>query len=250
VPFPEVYREMTHSMACALAAVDAADLHATTIAVSHTTTIFQIGALAQWYSALAAPRRPKLFIQFQHPLEWLVEPCAEQPRAIALAKNAAAALTSAGFVRFAANSETLARRISSQLEQPCTLMPVRWPAVGALGVPEPGVVFGFFGGLRREKGAQLLAPAIASFAGRYPDARFIVHAPPGSDRDAVRALELVPRVELIRKSFARKSDYFSCIGRARWILLPYDPEPYAERTSGIFIEALGLGVPVVITAGT
>jgi glycosyltransferase involved in cell wall biosynthesis len=111
-------------------------------------------------------------------------------------------------------------------------------------------VFGFFGGLRREKGAQLLAPAIASFAGRYPDARFIVHAPPGSDRDAVRALELVPRVELIRKSFARKSDYFSCIGRARWILLPYDPEPYAERTSGIFIEALGLGVPVVITAGT
>src|SRR5664279_1061037 len=87
-------------------------------------------------------------------------------------------------------------------------------------------------------------------ASRYPEARFIVHAPPGSDRDAVRALRRLPQVELIGKGFARKAEYFAAVARARWILLPYDPQPYEVRTSGIFIEALGLGIPVVVTPGT
>jgi glycosyltransferase involved in cell wall biosynthesis len=252
VPFTPLYRAMTQSMTRALASVDAADLQVTTIAVSHTTTIFQLGALAQWYSSLAAPRRPKLFIQFQHPIDFLVEPFSERPRALALAKEAASVLTRAGSVRFAANSETLTLHISSALERPCMLMPVpvRWPTGASLGAPDPGVVFGFFGGLRREKGALLLAPAIAAFTSRYPGARFIVHAPPGSDRDAVTSLRHLPQVELIGRSFARKADYFALVARARWILLPYDPEPYALRTSGIFIEALGLGIPVVVTPGT
>jgi glycosyltransferase involved in cell wall biosynthesis len=251
-PFAELYGAMTASMAGALASVDAAELRPATIAVSHTTTIFQLGALAQWYVSLPADRRPKLFIQFQHPVDWLVEPAAERPRAVALAKDAAAALAGAGRVRFAANSEILARRIAADLAQPCALMPVpvRWPAAGSLGAPERGVVFGSFGGLRAEKGALLLAPAIAAFASRYPEARFIVHAPPGSDRDAVRALRRLPQVELIGKSFARKAEYFAAVARARWILLPYDPQPYEVRTSGIFIEALGLGIPVVVTPGT
>jgi glycosyltransferase involved in cell wall biosynthesis len=252
VPFGELYRAMTESMGSALAAVDPADLHATTIAVSHTTTIFQIGGLAQWYSSLAASRRPRLFVQFQHPIDWLVEPFSERPRATALAKKAAHVLAVAGTVRFAANSQTLARRISAELDQPCALMPVpvRWPDAGSLGAPERGVVYGFFGGLRREKGALLLAPAIASIANRYPEARFIIHAPTGSDPDALRALQHLPHVELIRKTFARKADYFAAVARVRWILLPYDPKPYAVRTSGIFIEAQGLGIPVVVTPGT
>jgi hypothetical protein len=251
-PFTELYRKMTTSMAGALARVDAADLQPATIAVSHTTTIFQLGALAQWYASLPAGRRPKLFVQFQHPVDWLVEPAAEWPRALALAKDAAAALAGAGFVRFAANSEILARRIIADLAQPCALMPVpvRWPAHGALGAPERGIVFGFFGGLRREKGALLVAPAIAACANRYPEARFIVHAPPGSDREAVRALRRLPQVELIAKSFVRKAEYFAAVARARWILLPYDPQPYEVRTSGILIEALGLGVPVIVSPGT
>jgi glycosyltransferase involved in cell wall biosynthesis len=252
VPFSPLYRAMTQSMTRALASVDSADLRVTTIAVSHTTTIFQLGALAQWYASLSAPRRPKLFIQFQHPIDWLVEPFSERSRALALAREAASVLAGAGRVRFAANSEALALHISSVIERPCMLMPVpvRWPIGDSLEAPDPGIVFGFFGGLRREKGALLLAPAIAAFTSRYPGARFIVHAPPGSDREALSSLRPLRQVELIRKSFARKADYFALVARARWILLPYDPEPYALRTSGIFIEAVGLGVPVVVTTGT
>ncbi len=251
VPFTSRYGAMTRSMTRALASVDAADLQPTTIAVSHTSTIFQLGALTAWYSSLPPSRRPKLFIQFQFPLDWLVEPFSEWPRAMAVAKEAAGVLTDTGSVRFAANSESLARHVSSVLERPCTVVPVpvRWPSA-SLGAPDPGVVFGFFGGLRRDKGALLLAPAIAAFTSRYPDARFIVHAPPESDREAVAALRLLPQVELNRRSFARKTNYFAHLARARCILLPYDPGPYALRTSGIFLEAVGLGIPVVVTAGT
>jgi glycosyltransferase involved in cell wall biosynthesis len=251
-PFPSLYRAMTQSMTRALASIDVADLQVASIAVSHTTTIFQLGALAQWYSSLDALRRPKLFIQFQHPIDWFVEPLSERPRALALAKEAASVLTRAGSVCFAANSELLTRHIAGALERPCMLMPVpvRWPEGAALREPDSGVVFGFFGGLRREKGALLLAPAIAAFTSSYPRARFIVHAPPYSDRDAVNALGQLPQVELVRRTFVRKADYFALVERARWILLPYDPEPYALRTSGIFIEALGLGIPVVVTPGT
>jgi glycosyltransferase involved in cell wall biosynthesis len=252
-PFPQLYRAMTRSMASALKAVDPADLNSDTIAVMHTTTVFQLGALTEWYESLAARQRPKLFVQFQHPIEFMVEPRAEWPGAIGLAKAAVDALTAAGSVRFAANSKPLANRISSQLDRPCALMPVpvRWPDRARVGAPERSVMFGFFGGLRREKGAELLAPAIASLAARYPDARFIVHAPRGqADPAIVRSLEALPQVELIRRSFTHKAHYFACLKRARWILLPYDPEPYALRTSGVFLEALGLGVPVVVTAGT
>jgi glycosyltransferase involved in cell wall biosynthesis len=105
-----------------------------------------------------------------------------------------------------------------------------------------GAVFGFFGGFRREKGAQLLAEAIPIFAARHQDVHFIIHAPTSeSDPVATRALEHLPRVEIIRKSFDSKDGYFAAFSRARCVLLPYDPAKYAVRTSGILFEALGLG---------
>src|SRR5205085_915175 len=80
---------------------------------------------------------------------------------------------------------------------------------------------------------------------------FIVHAPHGeSDEAAVRQLSTLPSVELIKLNFKHKDDYFEQIYRVHAVLLPYDPIVYAVRTSGIFIEALGLGRPVITTSGT
>jgi hypothetical protein len=93
-----------------------------------------------------------------------------------------------------------------------------------------------------------MAETIPAFAARYPDAKFLIHAPPsGSDSAAVAALARIPQVELLRHTFVEKSDYFDQFTRASCILLPYDPVQYEHRTSGILIEAIGLGRSVITT---
>jgi glycosyltransferase involved in cell wall biosynthesis len=128
-------------------------------------------------------------------------------------------------------------------------LPLTWPRRARN--PDSGVVFGFFGGFRGEKGAGILAKAIPIFAQQYPEVRFIVHAPPGqSDPTLVRILERTKQVELIQRNFTDKETYFASLSRAACLLLAYDPEEYAIRTSGIFLEALGLGRLIVTTSGT
>jgi hypothetical protein len=249
--FDDNYRTMTAATIDALNRIHSRDAGSEAILIMHTLTLYQLGGLAQWLSTLPNFRRPKLCAQFQFPLEFMLsEDAAVRKRAIGLARDAAGILMATGRTRFAANSPLLADNISRQLEQPCAVLPlpIRWPDLNRSVLPDAGIVFGFFGGLRREKGASIIAQAIPAFAAEYPDTRFLVHAPRGeSDSSAVSALAAVPQVELIRDNFAQKADYLQQFTRASCILLPYDPIEYAYRTSGILIEALGLGRLIVAT---
>ncbi len=249
--FDDAYRSNTALTVRALNRIDADDLNGDTILLVHTLTLYQLGGLSRWLTTLRDGRRPSLCIQFQFPLEFLLpaEPSV-RTRAISLAKDAARALAATGRVRFASNSELLADRISKQLGVPCAVLPlpVRWPKRQHTPSPVSGVVFGFFGGLRPEKGSTIIAQTVPAFAARYPDTKFIIHAPPsGSDFSASAALAHVPRVELLRQTFVEKHDYFEQFARANCILLPYDSVQYEHRTSGILIEAVGLGRPVITT---
>jgi glycosyltransferase involved in cell wall biosynthesis len=249
--FDETYRNNTASMVRALKRIDSDVLNRDTIFVVHTLTLYQLGGLSHWLATLPESRRPILCIQFQFPLEFLLpEEPTVRARAISLAQDAARELTATGRVRFASNSELLADHIAKQLSVPCTVLPlpVRWPNRRDTHLTEPGVVFGFFGGLRPEKGSAIIAQTIPAFAARHPDTKFIIHAPPsGSDFPAAAALARVPQVELLQQTFAEKSDYFEQFVRANCILLPYDAVQYQHRTSAILIEAIGLGRPVITT---
>jgi len=44
--------------------------------------------------------------------------------------------------------------------------------------------------------------------------------------------------------------YLQLLMDADAVLLPYDPSEYAYRSSNLFVEALGCGKPVLVTAGT
>lgn len=249
--FDDTYRTMTASTISDLNRVDSRDVGPNSIFVMHTVTLYQLGGLVQWFSALPRSRRPVLCLQFQTPLEFqLPQNSTVRERAIRTAREAAGTLMATGRARFASNSRLLANHISKQLAQPCEVLPlpIRWPDLNRAISPDPGVVFGFFGGLRTEKGASLIAQAIPAFAARYPDSCFIVHVPSAeSDRSAIGALAAVPQVELIYDNFVQKADYFKQFTRASCILLPYDPIEYAYRTSGILVEALGLGRLIVTT---
>ena len=198
--------------------------------------------------------RPKLCVQFQFPLTFrLANDGATYQRAFNLARSSASVLAATGRVRFAANSASLARQVSEQLDQRCAVLPlpIRWPDFNSPLSPDPGPVFGFFGGLRPEKGASIIKEAIPQFAACHPDSRFLVQAPPRKfNSSTVNNLERLPQVELIRRDFEKKSDYFKQFTRVSCILLPYDPNEYADRTSGILIEALGLGRLIITTKGS
>jgi hypothetical protein len=219
----------------------------------HTLTVYQLGGLAEWFAALPSAHRPKLFLQFQFPLEYGVERHSEWPNALTVARQAADALSKAGKVVFATNSDLLKDQLAFQLGHTWRLMPlpIHWPNHVQDVSHAARPVFGFYGGLRAEKGSRLLAEAISAFAERHSDTLFIVHAPRKEcDEIAVNHLSNSQQVSLIRTNFKDKDAYFSQFCRAHFILLPYDPAIYALRTSGILIEALGLGRPVITTCGT
>lgn len=246
---------MTEAISMSLRNINSSDLVPSTVLLIHTLSIYQLGGLADWFTSLGPNSRPRLILQFQFPLEFGVFPPSELPRAAVLARQAADALTAVGSVRFATNSLLLKEHLSSQLGQPFILMPVptRWPDLQRPISRLPGVIFGFFGGLRAEKGAALLAETIPAFVHRYPETRFIIHAPArGKESNLLVAQSLgrIPQVELINSPFKVKDEYFSHFCKAGCILLPYSPTEYALRTSGIFIEALGLGRLVITTNGT
>lgn len=249
--FDDIYRNMTASTISSLKGIDKRDIGPDAILMMHTVTLYQLSGLAQWFSALPRSGCPKLLLQFQFPLEFLLaEDPATHKRAIGLAREATGTLMATGRTRLAANSMLLANSISKQLDQPCAVLPLptRWPDLNRSMPPEPGLVFGFFGGLRSEKGASIIAQTIPKFAARYPDTRFLVHVPKAeSNAAAIRALEAVPTVELIFGNFVRKDDYFRQFMRPSCILLPYDPIVYADRTSSILIEALGLDRLIITT---
>jgi len=173
--------------------------------------------------------------------------------ALNLARVAAEKLVSTGRTTFSADSKWLAANVSDTLHQECAVLhlALRFPDLDQIRMPEPGVVFGFFGGLRGEKGASLIARAVPEFAALHPDTKFIVHAPKTeSSASAIEALESVPQVELIRNNFSRKIDYLNEFARASCILMPYDPVEYACRTSGVLVEALALDRLIITTRNT
>jgi glycosyltransferase involved in cell wall biosynthesis len=104
------------------------------------------------------------------------------------------------------------------------------------------------------KGYRLLPEAIEHVLAEDRQVRFMIHGVfNGSDaEDQASVFEhlarLGPRVA-VRTDVLSPSDYLSCLGQADLLLLPYDPEVYRTRGSGVFAEAQRMGIPVVATKG-
>ena len=111
----------------------------------------------------------------------------------------------------------------------------------------------FIGGARPEKGYRHLPDIAQACRGL---ARLTIHAgavTAASDplvQRAHRALRRAvgPDLTLIEGAL-RPDDYWNVMASADLVLLPYDPVAYGPRSSGILVEALALGVPVLVPAG-
>lgn len=130
--------------------------------------------------------------------------------------------------------------------------PVDGRRAKASAVAAPTVVC--LGFANAAKGYRFLPEAITRVLAGHARVRFLVHGVfQGSDSEDQgpvfdRLAAMAPRVT-VRTDVLSQPDYLSWLHQADLVLLPYDPEVYRTRGSGIFAEARRLGIPVVATRG-
>ena len=126
-------------------------------------------------------------------------------------------------------------------------LPARARAIRAAGGPPVVSCIGF---ANRAKGYRLLPQAVRHVLDRHRDVRFMIHGiVKGSDAEADqpmfdRLAALGERVE-VRQEVLTSDEYLGRLAETDLLLLPYDPDVYRRRGSGVFADAHHVGIPVV-----
>jgi glycosyltransferase involved in cell wall biosynthesis len=120
-----------------------------------------------------------------------------------------------------------------------------------LGQPPTVVCIGF---ANEAKGYRLLPAAVERVLHAHGDVRFLIHgvvrgSDAETDRGVFDALSKLGHRVRVRNEVLTQEEYLSCLCSADLLLLPYDPEVYRSRGSGVFTEASRLGIPVIAPRG-
>jgi glycosyltransferase involved in cell wall biosynthesis len=224
--------------------------------VVHTVVSQQLVALQRWYASLPEPRpRICLLLRFQ---PWFRAAPEDRGLSIAFYERALKLWAGAPGMRvfFATDNRLLGDYYADLVGRPVLELPIpiRHPDMP----PAPangrglGLHFAFMGEARLEKGFHLLMGALTR--GGLPGLdriRFTVQATRAQHMsdfiDACR--RVLPSVRFLLDDLPER-DYLDLLASADAVLVPYDPGEYRLRTSHVFLEALGMGKPVLTTAGT
>lgn len=137
--------------------------------------------------------------------------------------------------QFLTDSEPLGRSLQDYFRQPFTVMPIPhtdFAEVVPLSVEADPILCWWPGAPREEKGWSVMRHWVSLPQPNSPRLQLIASAASGLKSNG-EGIE----VHLIGDRLTRE-EYASWLNKAQIILLPYDPEAYAERTSGIFTEAI------------
>jgi glycosyltransferase involved in cell wall biosynthesis len=229
-------RDLTHGLS---------DVAPDDLILVHTAARDHLLGYYAWYVGLPKPR-PRICLQIMFPPEFGAAP-ADRDLAIEFTGRALRPWLDLG-------SETplLAvdnRRLGEHLRQlygrslPVLPMP-SWagppPAGKRVRTNEP-VLF-VPGELRREKGKQIVKSAIPELMGGNFSVLLQARKSYRWHKTAGSQLKVAPPQDY--------QAYLQLLMDADAVLLPYDPSEYAYRSSNLFVEALGCGKPVLVTAGT
>lgn len=224
--------------------------------VVHTVVSQQLIAFQRWYADLPAPRpRICLLLRFQ---PWFRAAPEDHGLSIAFYERALKLWAGVPGMRafFATDNRALGDYYADLAGRPVVELPIPirhpdLPATPAAG-RELGLHFAFMGEARLEKGFHLLMGALTR--GGIPGldrVRFTVQASRAQQMsdfiDACR--RVLPSVRFLVDDLPER-DYLALLASADAVLVPYDPGEYRLRTSHVFLEALGMGKPVLTTAGT
>jgi hypothetical protein len=229
------------------------DLGAEDLVLFLTTTVFQVVGVLNWYSTLVDPK-PAICMQFMHH-PWYLGLTSDPDFCTTLQQQSMAAWQASGHsrVRFAADNELLAGFLHRISGMPILLlpMPIRYPPLPGPAASRSGPVrFGFLGDGRPEKGLHhFVTAALLQKDAPLPEAEFFIHVSNQHGRNAGEILRDVPNCQVLCRQVSN-GDYWKLVGSCDVVVLPYDPRFYHIRGSGIVFEAMGMGKPVIVTAGS
>jgi glycosyltransferase involved in cell wall biosynthesis len=214
----------------------------------------ELFAWAYWLRRLPQVAHPqvRLFMRWSYYQE---EIPAESARITFVAKAALRLLERFPSVRLVTDSTRLADEYARLTRLPIDVLPIPHTAVQTSAAASTGTPTAvFLGGARSEKGFDVLVEAARQL--RNDPIRLIVQCPLDDPADGAAAAARAEldglegnTVRLIREQLD-SNQYYQLLDAADIVVIPYREKNYRARTSGILVEALAAGKPVVVTKGT
>lgn len=161
-------------------------------------------------------------------------------------------------IRLGSDSDRLAADLQALTWLPVEVLPIPHvpPTAEIQGrSPDHHCHFVSLGGARDEKGILELFAAIRWLHDNYHlhNVRFTLQCNDATPEVAAAITAFrdanLPGCRLLFSALAT-ADYYDLLAQADIVLLPYWRSIYARRTSGVFVEALSAGKPVVVTEDT
>ncbi len=154
---------------------------------------------------------------------------------------------------FTTENEALAEVYRREFKIGTKILPIPLAKFEPVQARSERVRLGFFGYSKTEKGFHLLPEAIEICRAKGLPVEFIVQIQHSSWEAetiaAERRLRRMPNVTLIDGTMSN-SDYAATTNAVDATLLPYDPERFGPRGSGLFTEAVVAGRPIIAAEGT
>jgi len=119
-----------------------------------------------------------------------------------------------------------------------------------VGRPGEDMIVSFLAGARSERGARLV-PEVVKQSAAF-GVRFLIQAVDAVERrTGVESLSVLKEHRSVRfhEGLLPRDEYNDWIAQSV-VLLPYSPDRYKSRQSGVYLEAKGIGAPVIVPAGT
>ena len=234
-----------------LARIDAATFRGA-LAWFPMVTAAQLLGLLRWLAGMPPEMRPKTAINLFEPGgEWSGNQMIKFYSAI---WKGCAPDVKRSVVLFA-RTGIAAEKFSKEFGVPVKVFPRALPerfleASPAAAEADGPMVVSFVGGARSERGCALIPEVVKRCAGTGVE--FFIQVRSGLERgvdaSALAALAALPHVRVVRGALDYEA-YYRAIGKSV-VLLPYQPNEYRWRDSGVYHEAKLLDAPVLVTAGT
>jgi len=160
----------------------------------------------------------------------------------------------AGYLSLAGQGQEVAQHISRQLKRTVSSLPfaIDWSSYSKKKLNNPLLRIGFLGVMRAEKGFQQFAVAVGYLKA---DVEIIIQAQVPEALGEPNASILIDRLKRDRRCRVFEgelgvSEYIEILSNIDIVVLPYRPADFANKTSNIFAECVGLGKLMIAPQAT